>query len=176
MGVRSIELSKATFHAWGYRANVASSIACSRRQCSKNPRLGQCSKNSRLAKVTPLEWMRLTSVYENFIVLLFWCACVCFWFYEKGFFHLLFCFVCYPPFLSKLTTAAYPIWLFFDWRFVPSSLLQGLKEGWYDGGSISFAVILVIFVTGNCLMFLIIFPFKFAILMWMKWRGKNRQM
>lgn len=25
---------------------------------------------------------------------------------------------------------------------------QGLKEGWYDGGSIAFAVLLVIFVTG----------------------------
>lgn len=26
--------------------------------------------------------------------------------------------------------------------------LQGIEEGWYDGGSIAFAVLLVIFVTG----------------------------
>jgi len=29
-----------------------------------------------------------------------------------------------------------------------NKLLQGIKEGWYDGGSIAFAVILVIVVTG----------------------------
>lgn len=27
-------------------------------------------------------------------------------------------------------------------------MLQGIEEGWYDGGSIAFAVILVIVVTG----------------------------
>lgn len=27
-------------------------------------------------------------------------------------------------------------------------LFQGIEEGWYDGGSIAFAVILVIVVTG----------------------------
>uniref|UniRef100_A0A2P2MNN1 Uncharacterized protein MANES_14G162600 n=1 Tax=Rhizophora mucronata TaxID=61149 RepID=A0A2P2MNN1_RHIMU len=27
-------------------------------------------------------------------------------------------------------------------------LLQGFKEGWYDGASIAFAVILIIIVTG----------------------------
>jgi hypothetical protein len=26
--------------------------------------------------------------------------------------------------------------------------LQGIKEGWYDGASIAFAVLLVVFVTG----------------------------
>lgn len=26
--------------------------------------------------------------------------------------------------------------------------LQGIKEGWYDGASIGFAVLLVVFVTG----------------------------
>jgi hypothetical protein len=29
------------------------------------------------------------------------------------------------------------------------SFLQSVSEGWYDGGSILFAVILVILVTGN---------------------------
>jgi hypothetical protein len=32
--------------------------------------------------------------------------------------------------------------------------LQGIKEGWYDGGSIAFAVVLVIVVTGIILSFL----------------------
>lgn len=34
--------------------------------------------------------------------------------------------------------------------------VQGIKEGWYDGGSIAFAVILVIVVTGaiRCLLFI----------------------
>lgn len=32
--------------------------------------------------------------------------------------------------------------------FLSPPLLQGIKEGWYDGASIAFAVILVIVVTG----------------------------
>lgn len=34
--------------------------------------------------------------------------------------------------------------------------MQGLEEGWYDGGSIVFAVLLVIYVTG---MLVILKPF-----------------
>ena len=37
---------------------------------------------------------------------------------------------------------------FFSIHFLTKKLLQGIKEGWYDGGSIAFAVILVIVVTG----------------------------
>jgi len=36
---------------------------------------------------------------------------------------------------------------------------QGIKEGWYDGGSIAFAVILVIVVTGNLTCFTFFFFF-----------------
>lgn len=46
-------------------------------------------------------------------------------------------------------------WLF--WLVSFSIFSQGVKEGWYDGGSIAFAVFLVIFVTGIGLMFIIVF-------------------
>lgn len=35
-------------------------------------------------------------------------------------------------------------------------MLQGIKEGWYDGGSIAFAVILVIVVTGIIYLFVVL--------------------
>ena len=58
--------------------------------------------------------------------------------------------LCCSPSLYTLGFGAY---LCESWDLVFSSqlrnlLLQGIKEGWYDGGSIAFAVILVIVVTG----------------------------
>lgn len=74
----------------------------------------------------------------------------------------LFCLSCFLS-LRLFLHSAYSInpvivlafWLF--WFVSFSFFSQGAKEGWYDGGSITFAVFLVIFVTGIGLMFIIVF-------------------
>ena len=67
--------------------------------------------------------------------------------------------------LGSLHILPLPFQFLSKWSFAFAFLLfffsfpQGLQEGWYDGGSIAFAVLLVIFVTGMIYCSLLFFLF-----------------